>query len=320
MMKFTEFLKQLKSSDKLEHKTLCFTGDSYYFLFLFKFFSFLDEQKKLPLKFKTLIYESQEKSVLQASLTQTFLGQTNFYWLGDCTSAYNKNKIFELITLYKGPHSIAFFLNNDKISKLPKRNHLTIIELEDITNFNFILDILNFLDIKLGSKKLMLLREIFLRLESNLNLDQLYILVSYLELIKAENNFSTREYLMESIGKSSPSLNLLAKYFFEKNAKEFFNIWSQVGAQYPDMFWISFWAEKVYRAYFVVKFLEQKDFAKSKLLSFGLPYSFFRGYWKRFSLNQLSSYHDFLYTNDYKIKTGSQFCFLDYFYLNHFVN
>ena len=82
-MNFIKFLNQIRNTEKLEQKAICFTGDNYNFLFLIKFLNFLEEQKKLKVKLKTLIYESQEKTVFQSSLTQTFLGNKNFYWLGD---------------------------------------------------------------------------------------------------------------------------------------------------------------------------------------------------------------------------------------------
>ncbi|KKP22488.1 MAG: hypothetical protein SZ59_C0006G0029 [candidate division TM6 bacterium GW2011_GWF2_28_16] len=322
-MKLLDFLDEIKNNENINFRTICFTGENYYILFLSRLLSFLQNQNKLPAQYRNLIIDSLEKREIQSNLAQTFLGQKYFYWLGDCMQAKLVQKEIDLLLNYTGPHFIAFYLDKEKsasIFKSSDKNNLNIIELSDNLDLDSIINILNFFEIKLTNKKIALIKQVFLNLDNNINLDQLSILVNYLDLIKAEPDINIINYLTLLIGKNSPSLNLLAKYFFEKNAKEFFNIWVQINKDYPDVFWLSFWSEKLYRAYFVVKYLNNNNFAKAKSVSFGLPYNFIKSDWKKNSINQLSSYHDFLYTNDYKIKTGSQFCFLDYFYLNYFIN
>lgn len=315
-MKLLNFLETIKNNEKLEFKTIIFTGENYYFLFLSRLIDFLNKKKFLPAPYKNLIIDSLEKGELQSNLTQTFLGQKYFYWLGDSTQAKLAQKELDLLFNYTGPHFISFYLDKEKSDK----NNLNIIELNENLDIDNIINILNFFEIKLTTKKISLIKQVFFSLDNNLNLDQLSILINYLDFVKAEPDNGIIEYLSLVLGKNSPSLNLLAKYFFEKNAKEFFTIWSQIYKDYPDVFWLSFWSEKLYRAYFVAKYLNNNNFAKAKSLSFGLPYNFIKSDWKKISINQLSRYHDFLYNNDYKIKTGSQFCFLDYFYLNYFIN
>ena len=84
------------------------------------------------------------------------------------------------------------------------------------------------------------------------------------------------------------------------------------------MFWIAFWTNKLFRAYYFIQFFKKKDFAQARSISYGLPFMFVKRDWQNFSLDQLSKYHDFLYTSDFKFKTGSTFYSLDLFYLNHF--
>ena len=331
-MKLTEFLEQTKQKKSFQTKQVtCFIGNDYPYLFFTKLFSFLDKKQWLQSGYKVLNFESTEKKELQSSLSQTFLGNTSFYWLSNATvkSTDKKGtKLLQFITKYNGPHLVAFYLDKTKGSKFLKNSNINIsngdisnvdiIEIDDDLNLTSIKKIFNFFEFKITNNKLELFNKIFSDKSSHFNLDQVCILMQYFDLIGSKNTDEFVFYLSGIINQTSPSLNLLGKYFFENKPKQFFDVWSKTEKDYPDIFWISFWAEKIYRAYFVVKFLKDKQESKARSLSFGLPYMFLKRDWKSFSLNMLSNYHDFLYTNDFKIKTGSKFCFLDLFYLNHF--
>ncbi len=331
-MKLTEFLEQTKQKKSFQTKQVtCFIGNDYPYLFFTKLFSFLDKKQWLQSGYKVLNFESTEKKELQSSLSQTFLGNTSFYWLSNATvkSTDKKGtKLLQFITKYNGPHLVAFYLDKTKGSKFLKNSNINIsngdisnvdiIEIDDDLNLTSIKKIFNFFEFKITNNKLELFNKIFSDKSSHFNLDQVCILMQYFDLIGSKNTDEFVSYLSGIINQTSPSLNLLGKYFFENKPKQFFDVWSKTEKDYPDIFWISFWAEKIYRAYFVVKFLKDKQESKARSLSFGLPYMFLKRDWKSFSLNMLSNYHDFLYTNDFKIKTGSKFCFLDLFYLNHF--
>ena len=310
-MKFLDFLKQVKSEKIFPQNNFCFVGNYYSFLFFQKLFHFY--KSYLPAKYQNLIVDSVDKNEIHVSLTQTFLGEKYFYWLGDVSTFKN----IEYLLNYKAPHYIAFYLDKEK---LPKNidNNFNIIEIEEKINFQLFTEILAILEIKISPKKLILIKKFFLNSSESFNLDQVSMLINYIDLIKIEDEQVVTDYLAVVLNNGSPALNLLATYFFEKKPIEFFKIWSIVADEYPDMFWISFWSEKIYKAYFMVNFLNKNDHIQAKTLSFGLPYSFIKGEWKKTLPNILSNYHDFLYTNDFKVKTGSTFCFMDLFYLNHF--
>lgn len=330
-MKLIDFLQQIKKDKKLLTKrVICFIGSDYNYLFFTKLFSFLDKQKWLPLEYRTLNFESTDKKELQGSLSQTFLGERFFYWLSNATvkSTDKKGtKFLQFLFKYNGPHLVAFYLDKTKGAKFLKNSktlnassEIDIVELVDNFDLIFIKQIFDFFEFKITKNKLELFKSLFSGRSNSLSLDQICMLMQYFDLISNKHTDDFVAYLSGVVNQTSPSLNLLGKYFFENNSKQFFDVWSKVQKDYPDIFWISFWAEKIYRAYFVVKFLKDKQESKARSLSFGLPYMFLKRNWKSFSLNKLSNYHNFLYTNDFKIKTGSKFCFLDLFYLNHFNN
>ena len=319
--KLLNFIKELNTNKNFPNKPICFTGKENPFLFLSTLFFQLKKENILPTPYKNLIFESTDKSELHSSLTQTFLGQTYFYWLGNCTiqSTDKKGiKFIDFLSTYKGPHFIGLYLDKIKGEKFTKKSTFQIIEIEEEFNENDVATILDFFKINLTAEKRNFLHHLLSQNNYNLNLDSILMMLNYIDLIKLDKNGETLNYLSSIIGKQTTSLNLLAKQFFEQKPKELFNTWSKLQNDFSDVFWISFWAEKIYRAYFVVKFLQNKNFTKAKSLSFGLPYSFLNKDWKNFSLNRLSNYYNFLYTNDFKVKIGSTFCFIDLFYLKHF--
>ncbi len=334
-MKLIDYLQQIKKTESLPIKQVtCFVGADYPYLFFTKLFSFLDKKKWLPAEYRTLNFESTDKKELQSSLSQTFLGEKSFYWLSNATVKSTDKKgtnLLQFILKYNGPHFVAFYLDKTKGAKFlkssfVKNSKINIVELGDDFDLTFIKKLFDFFEFEISKNKLELFKSLFSGRSNrpggsnSFSLDQICMLMQYFDLISPRHANDFVAYLAGIVNQTSPSLNLLGNYFFENKPQQFFDVWSKVQKDYPDIFWISFWAEKIYRAYFVVKFLKDKQEGKARSLSFGLPYMFIKRDWKSFSLNKLSNYHNFLYTNDFKIKTGSKFCFLDLFYLNHFNN
>ena len=320
-MKFEEFLDNLSTTSfKFKKKITCFIGDEYTFLFFNNLNKLLKNKFMFPYEFKTLNLNSKEKAYFYSSLTQSFLGQNNFYWLGDITQASNsknKEEFLTFLSTYKGPHFISFFLSKDEkleITSLSKS--VEIIEIENSIDKSIFIKLLNLFEIKTNKQKLGLISDkIFFN--SSYPLDVACMLMKYFELINLRYVDEFNNYLAPILG-SKTSLYALSDAFFSNKEKLFFDLWQDINSDYSDMFWISFWADQVFRAYHVVKFLAQKDFVKAKRSSFRLPYNFIKRDYKQFSLEKLANYYEFLFNIDFAIKKGSSFCVLDLFYLNHF--
>ena len=178
--------------------------------------------------------------------------------------------------------------------------------------------LLNLFEIKINEQKLKVIGDkIFFN--SSYTLDVACMLMKYFELINVRYADEFNNYLSPILG-AQISLYALSDAFFSKKEKLFFDLWQDIDSGYSDMFWISFWSDQVFRAYYVVKFLEQKDFVKAKRSSFRLPYNFMKKDYKQFTLEKLANYYEFLFNIDFAIKKGSSFCSLDLFYLNHFAS
>lgn len=323
-MNFIDFLNQsINKSFWEEQKPICFLGKDYPFLFFNNFFRLLNEKKILAAPFRPLLLETTDENKLQSHLQQSFLGQKTFYWLGECEakeSAKSKFKMLDFLINYKGPNFIAFYLDEEKVTaKISAAlKKITTIELENFVDEQLFKKICTFFDKNFSKEKLEITKKIFSQTK-NIQLDQAYLLLQYLEIISTKTAEKSYQYLLSVTTTLKPELNQLSQHFFAKKEKLFFNTWSKIYQDYPDMFWISFWAEQIWRAFYVKKFLTENNFAKAKSLSFRLPFSFLKTDWKTISSNELANAYQFLYTSDFKLKTGSEICFIDIFYLNHFL-
>ena len=324
-MNLESFFQQASQKKFWDNKrVVCFKGKEYPFLFYSNLFSYLENKKLLPAKSKNLIISQIDKAKILESLQQSFLGEKTFYWLGEykATDAIKvKSDIFKFIVNYSGPNFIAFHLDDEKITSkvLTEIKKIDFIEIEEKVDKSLFEKLLKFFGQDLGSSKLDLVRKIFQQTKS-LSLEQSYMLMQYLELVNPKMVDDFYDYLSSILIEVQPSLNLLSQYFFSRQKEAFFKVWSSVCNDYSEMFWISFWSEQIWKAYNVVKFLKHKNFTSARSMSFRLPFMFINQGWKNFSLNELANCYQFLYNIDFALKTGSTFCSLDLFYVNHFMN
>ncbi len=322
-MNFLKFLQQAQNkSFWADKRVICFKGKNYPSLFFDRLFEFLEKENTLPFCRKNLFLLFEQKFSVTASLQQSFLGEKIFYWLGEYNFGAKEKKKAESLDFllnYRGPHFIAFYLNDEKLSSavLSKLKKIEVVEIDAAIDKDLFQRLLKLFNKSVQNGKADLVKRIFQQANS-LSLGRSLWLMSYLDLVNPKKAEIFYEYLSAIIIEMQPSLNLLSHYFFLRQAKPFFKIWSRICNDYSQMFWIFFWSEQMWRASHVVKFLKQKNFAGARSMGYRLPFMFIQQGWKNFSLQELADYHQFLYNIDYALKVGSTFCALDLFYFNHF--
>lgn len=318
-MDFIAFLQSLNSPEFWQQrKSLCFVSSSYPIAWFTMLFSQLNKKNTLPYPYQRILIHAAEKKTLYATFNQSILGQFSFFWLGD-VSEEKESKSFQELTdflfAYQGPHALAYFINSSS-KLLTKRSTENIIPLpHEITLAEFT-EYARFFGITLDAKKTAFLKKAFAS-NASISLDQSCMLINYLELI-ATKYLDDYSPFLASITGASPSLSLLSELFFAKNIQPFFATWEKVKNDYPEMFWIIFWSEQVWKAHHVITYLQAKDFVAAKKMSYRLPYTFINRDWQKTNALSLVHAYEFLYQIDYAFKTGSTFCSLDLFYMNYF--
>ena len=318
-MKFEEFLQKIPDhSFWKKHHNFCFraTTPSYPFSFFSLLLPFFNQKQTFLNPIKHVPNQMYETTKISALLTQSILGMHYTYWLGDVShlAKEKKNNPFNLITSYTGPHAIIYFLTNS----VKIKSDAIIIDLEDRITISSFKQLLNIFEINIHEKKLTLLEHLFQKVRS-IPLDAACACIQYIDLIHTKMFPSFLNYFIKTL-EIQPSLLQLAENFFSKNTKTFFSQWFKIKDEYPNMFWLAFWSEQVWKAFFVTNFLRTNDFAKAKKMSFRLPFTFLQRDWKKYYPSYFQHLYQQLYTIDYATKNGSLFCSFDLFYSNHFNN
>jgi hypothetical protein len=323
-MNFSEFLVKAKQKNFWKKSpVICFYGEELPILFFRKLTDFAKEKNIINIESLRV----KNKKELWEILKQSFLGETSFYWLGD-VEAIKKGKgtalrgnepcLAEILSLYKGPHSIAFFLSRDQKISLSIKKRMIVVDIGNNFSFMETKKIFSFFKQNLDQDKTILLREIFSSID-RISLDHICMLINYFS-VTGRQSIDRLKQKIAAIIDSPLSLSSLAKTFFRQEKEKFFSLWSECNDQYSVPFWTAYWSEQIWRAHFAVKFLKQNNFPAAKRISFRLPPSFIKYDWRKCSINQLKGAYDMLYDIDFAFKRGSTFCSLDLFYSKYFLD
>jgi hypothetical protein len=317
-MDFLELLTGDGSSLWQSTNKVCFKNNASSPLFFQQILKQMEETKSLPAERLKLNLDSIDFKTLFSTLSQSVLGSTNFFWLGeiDLDSKDKKQKEFvNYILNYDGPNFIAFSTSTES-SKLTFKNGV-VVKIENNINIDLFEKLKLFFNINFTSLKAEVIK-IFFKQVKTIQLDAACMLLNYIELVSARFTDEYLRYLLTLYGET-PSLNLLSESFFSKKANDFFNVWGKVHGEYTDIFWLVFWSDQIWRAHNFIKNIENKNFIEAKKSSSRLPFSFTNTHWQKHKCSDLAKCYNFLYSVDYKIKRGSQFCALDFFYLKYFL-
>jgi hypothetical protein len=295
-------------------KIFCFKGSDFCSNFFNKMFDFLERNQKLPYSKKNIFAENL-KNDYQLYLEQSILGRYSFYWLGNLSEQSKNTKFLNYISNYDGLHTISFFIPNDFKSFKLSQNAVQI-EIDTHVGIDDVRTIITLFSPKLSDKKIAMMSKVF-NGRNNIDIDSICMLINYLELINVNTLDDSFSYVSKIFGEQ-PALGQLSNAFWTKNGKAFFSIWQSIESSYPEVFWVTFWSEQVWKAYNAIVLLNQKNFVKAKQISYGLPFSFINKDFKNFKLADLTRLYENLYDIDFAIKKGSSFYSLDLFYLSYF--
>jgi len=316
-MDFSAFLSSATTTEFWQGRTtFCFVGTTYPMLWFRMLFENLQHKHLLPYPVQYLHFDATEKKALHATLSQSMLGDFSFFWLGNINAEKETKASLEasaFLFSYRGPHAIAFFTTQQP-KNLPTAS--IVVQLPSAVDNKHLVELASFFGINLDDKKKTLLKSI-IPTSTTCDLETICMLLTYIELINPKYAEEYKNFLTNLIG-TSPSLSALSEHFFAKNSRSFFQLWSSTRTQYPDVFWIVFWSEQIWKAHHVGAYLKEKNFVAAKRIGSRLPYSFMNRDWQKSNAKELAQAYEFLYHMDYALKTGSTFCSLDLFYMKYF--
>ena len=313
-MEFHTFLKNAPDAlSKDNNSVVIFQGNSYPRLFFTNFFQKISS--KLSDELKTIDVQVGDCS-LQSQLSTTFLGITCTYWLGDCSvlKGKQKEKLASFLMNYQGPHKVIAFFDNK--TALKKNDYLSLIPLQDSYGFDDVKSLFSSLDVKEAQKTAYFLNKMYKK-KRNFSLDEIYLLQGYQALLGNDLQAFCDTW-MQRLVVADQSLFTLSQLFFERQEKQFFKMWLTIKPLYADMFWVSFWSEQIYRAYFFIYFSNIRDYQSAKKVSFGLPFSFMKYSFQQHRLKELHNMHTQVYMVDDSLKNGGHSYKIDQLFMQFF--
>lgn len=314
-MNFISFLAEAKKKSFWStQRVICIRGKVFPLVCLKMLFDMLRQKdivSIVPLK-------AEGKLELWKTLRQSFLGEYSFYWLANISEAYPRHKpdMIELLSLYKGPHSIICFMPADKKISVSAQKRMYMVDVPDTFSSQDMQKLLSFFGKGLSKERVDFLKDV---LSSVTHLDDMCALIRYVSVTNVRLLSSLREFFYKVISPEQ-SLFALSDAFFKKQEKKFFALWHACNDDYSVPFWVYYWSDQLWRAYHVVTFLKKNDFNAAKKMSFRLPHAFIKYDWKKHSLKTLQRAHAMVYEIDFACKTGSTFCAFDLLYNAYFLN
>lgn len=309
LVSFLSILNDKTGGRKLP-PVFCFVGKKYPALLLYHINQLY---KKNSYAIKYLDAEiSAHEALYKSHLEMSFLGTTSLYQLSDFSHIESKQQqlLQNYLEAYEGPHTVYFFSDKPLQSKLPA------IELTDTIDFEFYKELFSLFFPEHAHKAKNNIILSFFRKYKYCSLENACLLMHYALLIGAKTDASVEE-LLDALVVPEKSLFVVSSYFFAKQDKEFFQLWSAIKDDYSDVFWTTFWSEQLFRAYCFVELMQKKDIVQAKKCAFRLPFSFIQKDWKRTTLGALKNAHAHITTIDWNIKNGVS-PYFEHFFLNFF--
>ncbi|MBI2774560.1 hypothetical protein HYX58_00995 [Candidatus Dependentiae bacterium] len=312
-MNLTSFMRTIDQAQIYQdHAILALKAPEYPLLFSSALLKKIKQQSALECVMLDL--EQREDASLKAELSVGFLGQRVLYWLGDLSRLENKRHkvLLQFLSSYRGPHLIVFYSDLFESSS----NQQLIIELKEKITREELSSLAVCLMGSTDTKHL----DALLTQHETYAVEAGCLLIQYASIMSRPmvHDFQTKWLTQIIAGESS--LFTLSGHFFSGNQKSFFSQWQLLRETYPDIFWIAFWSEQLFRAASFIELMRANEQVQAKKIAFRLPFMFIKGAWQNYNVAQLQQAHDFLYRVDCSFKQGGQPFSLELFYLKFFLN
>lgn len=316
MIDLHTFLTSVQKKRHLTNKRLLlFHGTVYSGSFFSYLIHYLRQQQLWPLV-EMLDLNDIGLDKLFAKIETSFLGMSGLYWVKNVDQLKSKDRTFLLkyLSEYAGNNTIALWIGKNSISGL--KDKFALVQIPDWCDQRlFTLWSQFFCTESRLCKKFV---EVIFKKQRRLSLDEACLLLHYLDILgSVAIEFVDQQ--LDDLLSTQRSFFALSEHFFCKNATSFYQERLRIGQKYPDLFWLSFWTEQIWRAYYSVLFMKRKQFALAKKAAYRLPFSFLQNRWQTYSLTELRNVYQYLYSLDFKLKNGAAKGELDLFYTRFFL-
>jgi len=269
-------------------------------------------QAKLGEDISSLYAPSTQADLLafKENIFTTFLGQKKTYWLFPAASltAKLKKQLFDVLATYTGPHTICFLADESELPFFSRSKHVRSFALPATVSGRGFAGFCTLIGNDLAHKKATHLQQVLA--PYSFSLKTACVLAQHLAYVPLKVEGAVDEVLLRTIPYQG-SLSALSDLFFKRSWKQFFMRWDKIYFNYSEMFWISFFCDQVWRAYFAIHAMNNNDTASARRYAYRLPSSFLSRSWRFSTKNELYSLYQSLYFFDIRAKNSTSFSVRD---------
>jgi len=310
---FVDFIN--KPKQELESiPVVCFTSSAGYpLLFFSRAIRHLKTSQTMQIQAINCIGTNRQQVIGQ--LETSFLGATTLYWLRDLSALNAREQTFwyEYCARYAGPNGIWFFAQGNK----QKYIYSATISIPEVIDKSLFIALSSFFDIALSVRNKQFIIQLF-KERSTFDLDTACLLLEYMQLVGVDNKaFFTNT--LSSLAPSDESLFALSTAFLAKKSASFYPQWQQLGSQYSEQFWCSFFSDLLWRGAQYIRLARENDMIAARKIAYRLPFSFIKYDWRKLSQQEMVAAHAFIYDADFRFKNSGGYAAFDLFFSTFFL-
>ncbi len=245
---------------------------------------------------------SSDVSAFTAQLSQSFLGQSLVYWMiipaATQKTAKVRQQVLQFLTTYTGPHTVWAVISPDEVIEgrsVPRIAVPATISAPQLLSLAEMLNMVRSATVIDGL-------EIVPR-RSDLSLDAATLLLVHAGYVPTRNRDEAVTFLRQLLPQDI-SVSMLAELFFKQEWTAFVHEWARVSSSYSDMFWISFWTEQLWRAYWVCWYMQRGQQTRARSIGYRLPAAVMNGGWRTLDRETLRLQYEKMVLLDAGIKRG----------------
>jgi len=257
-------------------------------------------------------------ALFRSTLETSFLGMSTRYWL--YTAELDERKQRQVLTYlgsYQGPHTIVVCVDEEHVELVSSAQKSLCIVLPPHVTEKMFIELAQFLYPAHISKNFAQFAQAIFKRRLSIALDTACLLMQYGVVLGAATPQFVAQWL-DKIVVADKSLFTLSQHFFARDTHRFFTLWRTLKDDYPEVFWLTYWSEQLWRACIVVNLQRENNIVEAKKMSFRLPFSFMQKDWRNYSGGELKNAHHFVYDLDYRLKNGS-ICPMELLYAKFFL-
>ncbi|CDK30536.1 hypothetical protein [Candidatus Babela massiliensis] len=294
----SQFTKAFNDLPNLSKNIILLKFESYSSIFVSKLFSKL--KFHLPNQVILLSLANLDLSQLSLKLQTSFLGQEFIYFIKDFydLEVNLKNELYNYFLNYDGPNKIFIF---DTIESNIVSDKFLIFEVPSSIDVEVYSEFYDFFYSNYSRNKLAVKR--LFDSSKTLSLDLSLTIMNYQVILPNKSEIFFDNWLTK-LRPTEKSLFMFSQYFFDKQNKNFFELWLKYKLEYPYEFWIAFWSDQIWQAALFVLRANKLGIFNAKKYASKLPFSFMNKSWSAYDYEFLCKAYQNLYKIDFDIKNG----------------